>query len=177
MKLIFKKRTKGFTLLEFGIVIGLFAVVIGLALYVVPSILANIRANAESNLLPSVEAKIQRAYANQPNYANVSMAQVTALHIFPDSMVSGSTITNRWGGAYTIAPTTIATTNDAVSITSAGVPTAECIQIEQGVETSFRIIKIGGTVVKADGQTLVGEDTVSAACASATNQMVFTFGK
>ena len=177
MKLKFKRRTSGMTLLEFGIVIGLFALVVGLALYVVPSILANIRANAEATLLPTVESKIQRAWANQPNFSQVTTAQVAGLHIFPDSEVSGTTIVNRWGGPVTIAPATLVTANDATAITSGNVPTAECMQVEQAVETSFRQITINGTVVKADGQTLVNENTVETACASTTNTMVYTFGK
>jgi type II secretory pathway pseudopilin PulG len=178
MKLKFKRRTSGMTLLEFGIVIGLFALVVGLALYVVPSILANIRSNAEATLLPTVESKIQRAYANQPNYGSVTTAQIAGLLIYPQSEVSGTTITNRWGGPVTLAPATLVTANDAVAITSANVPTSECIQLEQAVESSFRTITINGTAVKLDNPTaVVNESTVSTACASATNSMVFTFGK
>lgn len=178
MKLKFKRRTSGMTLLEFGIVIGLFALVVGLALYVVPSILSNIRSNAEATNLATVESKIQRAYANQPNYSQVTTAQVASLHIFPDSEVAGSTITNRWGGAVTLAPATLVSANDATAITSTNVPVAECIQLEQAVESSFRTININGTAVKLDNPSaVVSETTVSGACSTPTNSMVFTFGK
>jgi type II secretory pathway pseudopilin PulG len=178
MKLKIKRRTSGMTLLEFGIVIGLFALVVGLALYVVPSIMANIRSNAEATLLPTVSSKIQRAYANQPNYSAVTTQQIAGLYIYPESEVSGNTITNRWGGPVTLAPATLVTANDAVAITSANVPTSECIQLEQAVESSFRTITINGSPVKTDSPTaVVNESTVSTACGNATNSMVFTFGK
>ena len=180
MKFSLKKRQSGFTLVELGIVVAIAAIIIGIGLVVVPSILASTRANAEISELPTITTKIQRAYANQPNFAALTQAGIVNLNVFPESVVNktAGTIANRWGGAVTIAPATLKQANDAVAITSADIPTAECLQIGQGVEGAMRKITVGTTVVKADGVSAADPAALGTACnAAATVSMIFTFGK
>lgn len=178
MKLSLKKRQSGFTLVELGIVVAIVAIIIGIALVVVPSILASTRANAEISELPTVVTKIKRSYANQPDFSLVSQATIAGLKVFPDSQVSGTNITNRWGGPVTVAPATLVTDNDAVAITTTQVPTAECLQIGQGVEGSMRQITIAGVVVKADGTAAADPAKLGTQCATAaTVTIIYTFGK
>jgi prepilin-type N-terminal cleavage/methylation domain-containing protein len=178
MKFSLKKRQSGFTLVELGMVVAIGAIIIGIGLVVVPSILASTRANAEISELPTVVTKIQRSFQNQPNYSQVSQSTIAGLKAFPDSQVSGTTITNRWGGTVTVAPATLVTTDDAVAITSTQIPTAECLQLGQGVEGTMRQISIAGVVVKADGTTATDPAKLGTQCASAsTVTIVYTFGK
>lgn len=180
MKFSLKKRQSGFTLVELGIVVAIAAIIIGIGLVVVPSILASTRANAEISELPTIATKIQRAFANQPNYGALTQAGIVNLNVFPDSVVdkTAGTIVNRWGGAVTVAPATLSQANDAVAITSNDIPTAECLQIGQGVEGSMRRIVVGTTEVKAPGTTAANPTALGTACnATATVTMVFTLGK
>jgi prepilin-type N-terminal cleavage/methylation domain-containing protein len=178
MKYSLKKRQSGFTLVELGMVVAIGAIIIGIGLVVVPSILASTRANAEISELPTVVTKIQRSFQNQPNYSLVSQSTIAGLKAFPDAQVSGTTITNRWGGTVTVAPATLVTADDAVALTSTQIPTAECLQLGQGVEGTMRQISIAGVVVKADGTSATDPAKLGTQCNSAsTVTIVYTFGK
>lgn len=177
-----KKRQKGFTLVELGIVVAIGAVIIGIGLIVVPSLLASTRANAEISELPTVATKIQRAYANQPNYSGMTHAAVVNLKVFPDNQVSGTTVTNRWGGGVTVAvnATGIVSANDSFTITSTGIPEDECVQLGQGLERAARIITVGtgaSAVVKADGAKLDLAKLGTQCAVASTSTIVYTFGK
>lgn len=172
------KRQAGFTLVELGIVVAIGAVIIGLGLVVVPSLLASTRANAEISEIPTIATKIQRAYANRPTFAGMNQATVIGLKAFPDSSVTGAVISNRWGGLVTVAPATLVVANDAFTITTTGVPSEECVQVGQGLETVARSIAIpAGTPVKTDGVAL-NLTTLGTQCdLGATTAIVYTFGK
>lgn len=183
MQFQLKKKQKGqtgFTLVELGIVVAIAAVIIGIGLVVVPSILASTRANGETSDLPAISTKVQRAFANQPNYSTPTAATLTNLinlRVFPENEVNGAVVTNRWGGTITPAVDTLVTASDAVTITETQIPQAECVQVVQGVERSFRQIKVNATVVKADGAAQVNLATLGTSCVAPTNSLAFTFGK
>jgi prepilin-type N-terminal cleavage/methylation domain-containing protein len=172
-----KKLQSGFTLVELGIVVAIAAVIIGLGLVVVPSILASVRANSEVSDLPTIATKVQKTFANVPNYSTLTQAIAVGMRVFPDATVAGVTVTNRWGGAVTIAPSTIVLANDAFTLTSVGVPAAECVQIAQGMERNARIISIAGVVVKPDGGGLDLAKVGTQCGLATTSTMVYTFGK
>lgn len=173
----FAKLQAGFTLVELGIVVAIGAVIIGLGLVVVPSILASTRANAEISELPTIATKTQKTFANFPNYSTLTQPIAIGMKVFPDASVAGATVTNRWGGAVTIAPATLVLANDAFIITSVGVPAAECAQIGQGMERSARVITVAAVAVKADGQPLDLAKLGTQCGLAATTTMVYTFGK
>lgn len=183
MKFTLKKSQKGFTLVELGIVVAIAAIIIGIGLVVVPSILASTRANAEISELPTVATKITRAYANQPDFSAITTAGVIDLGAYQAASVNrtAGTITNRWGGNVTVASDTLVNADDVVSLTYTNIPTAECLQIGQGVEGAMRQISVTGTaetVVKADGESAANPTTLGTACNSAARvSMTFTFGK
>lgn len=175
----FKKKQSGFTLVELGIVVAIAAVIIGISLVVVPGLLASTRANAEVSELPAIATKIQRAYANQPNYATLTHSTVVGLKVFPESSVAGTVVTNRWGGLVTIAPFAagLLSANDAFTFTTTGVPSVECVQVVQSLERSARAIAVGAVQVKADAAAL-NLATLGTNCGlSNSNTLVFTFGK
>lgn len=181
MKLKMKKRQSGFTLVELGIVVAIAAVIIGIGLVVVPSILASTRANGEISDLPAITTKIQRSFANQPNYSSPTAATMPVLinlRVFPESEVNGTTVNNRWGGTITAAVDTLKTAGDAVTITETNLPQAECVQVIQGVDRSYRKIAVNGTGVKADGEAQIHLDTLGTACGTGgNNSIALTFGK
>jgi nitrate/nitrite transporter NarK len=155
-------------------------VIIAIGLAVVPGIIASNRANAEISEVPSVVAKIQKLYNNQSSFSGVTTGQVAALSVYPDQEASavGGTITDRWGGAVTVASGTLKVAGDSVILTYNNVPQAECTQIVPGVANSVRVITIGGTSVKADGQA-VNLTTVGSQCAagSTANTITYQFSK
>jgi len=180
-KKIIKKHQAGFTLVELGIVVAIAAVIIGIGLAVVPSIVSSIRANGEVSDLPTLSTKIRTAWANQPTYGTSGTSITTeaiSLNVFPTARVTSSTtVSNRWGGSITVAAGTLNTAGDAQVITETDVPQTECTLVVEGVDQSFPVITVNGTSVKANGASQVTLATVGTACVSGTNTLAFTAGK
>ena len=174
-------KQKGFTLVEVGIVVAIAAVIIGLGLVVVPSILSSNKANAEVSLIPAAVSKIQKAFSNQNDFSSATTAMVTKLNAFPNEQVNqtNGTITNRWNGAVNVLPTNLhGTDNDGAAITSANIPSAECVAIVQGVERTVARITVGTTVVKAVGDAAADPTAVGTACnAASTATIEYAFSK
>jgi len=167
---------KGFTLVEIAIVVAisllLLAGVIG-----VNRIIANTKANDEIGELKQESTGIQKIYANNSNYATATLTDIIALKGLPDARItSTTTATNRWGGAITIAPATLATANDAIKFSTAGVPEYECVSVIPQVEPGFSRISVGGTDVKAYGGTL-NKTTLGTQCTGGNVAVDYYFTK
>ena len=181
---------KGFTLLEFIVVVALGFGLLFLALTKIPQAIANSRASGEITELPTITAEMQRIASNRPNYSTFTLDSMIRNNAFPDNRVtvptSGSaTATNRWGGAITFAPGTIATNGDIARIASASVPQRECKTVVVGVANAFRRIYVdaansgtigAGTAVKADG-TPIDETAVGTACSGQANSITYDLAK
>jgi len=183
------KRQGGFTMVELGVVVAIAAAILVIALTVVPTILANNRANAEMQELPSVTSNIQKAYSNAPNYTGATLDSVIRLNAFPAERVTvpaagAATATNRWGGNVTMAVGTLTSANDIARVVYTGVPERECKTVIQGVTNLMRRVYVdsanggnagGGTLVKNDGAAL-DLAALGTACA-ATNSITYDIGK
>ena len=152
---------RGFTMVELAVVVAIGAVILVIALAVVPAVLANNRANAEMQELPSILSNIQKAYSNAPTYAGATLDAVIRLNAFPAERVTipgagAATATNRWGGTITLAVANLSATNDIVRLVYTNVSERECKAIIQGVAGLMRRIYVdsanggaagGGTIV------------------------------
>lgn len=172
-----KRNVKGFTLIELSIVIIVGALLLAVALVIARSVLADNRANDELKELPVIITRVQKLYANRPNFAGLTTTLAIAQNVFPDSRVaSTTTVNNRWGGTITMAPVTIASANDAVDATYTLVPKSECLAVIPQVENNMRTITVGGTVVKADG-ALTDLTALGTQCGTSPTTIVYRFSK
>lgn len=178
-----RKRARGFTLVELGIVVAIGAAIVGVGIAVVPGILASNRVNAEVSELPAIVSNIQRAYSNQPNLTGVTLPTLIRHGVFPESRArrgvgggtADTTATNRWGGSITVAGTS--TLTGGMTLVYDQVPSAECRELVPALSSAVRIIEVGSTVVKADGGT-VNMDTLGTACnAAAVTTVRYSFSK
>ena len=185
-----KMAQRGFTMVELAVVVGIGAVILVIALAVVPAVLANNRANAEMQELPSILSNIQKAYSNAPTYAGATLDAVIRLNALPAERVTipgagAATATNRWGGTITLAVANLSATNDIVRLVYSNVSERECKAVIQGVAGLMRRIYVdsanggaagGGTIVKADGAAL-DIAALGTACGTGTNSITYDVGK
>lgn len=170
------RNQSGFTLVEVGVVV---AIVLLLLAGVVGAnrIIAGIKVNDEIGELKMITTNVQRIYANNSNYATLTLADVIALKGVPESRIaSATTASNRWGGAITMTPVTLTTANDGVRLDTTGVPTYECISVIPQVDPGFAVIAVGGTTVKALGGAL-NKTALGTACAPGNVTISYTFTK
>lgn len=194
MKKSFKEMKKlaqgGFTMVELGVVVAIGAVILVIALNVVPAVLANNRANAEMQELPSILTNIQKNYSNAPTFVGATLDAVIRLNAFPNERVTIpgaglATATNRWGGTVTMTVANLSATNDIVRLVYSNVAERECKNVIQGVGGLMRRIYVdsanggaagGGTIVKADGAA-VDTGALGTACGTAANSITYDVGK
>ncbi|HDR9034167.1 TPA: hypothetical protein QDB07_001636 [Burkholderia vietnamiensis] len=177
----FKRLHKqmGYTLIELSIAGAIIALLIYGAVKLVNGVIADNRANAELKELPLVISKVQKIYANRPNFSGATQAILVNNGAFPsDWVVPASTnLVNRWSGTVTLGVTTIGgVANNAISLTTTGVPNSECESIVPGMDNSVRTTTVNGTLVKQDGQNsdpaLTGTN-----CTASQNTIVYVFSK
>lgn len=187
---VWRAAQRGFTMVELGVVVAIAAAILVIALTVVPTILANNRANAEMQELPSVISNIQKAYSNAPTYNGATLDAVIRLNAFPNERVTvpgagAATASNRWGGAITMTVGTITTANDITRLVYAGVPERECKSVIQGIANLTRRVYVdssngatagGGTIVKGDGAQL-DLAALGTACGTSPNSITYDVGK
>lgn len=181
---------RGFTMVELSVVVAIGALILVIALAVVPAVLANNRANAEMQELPSILSNVQKAYANAPTYVGATLDAVIRLNAFPTERVTipgagAATATNRWGGTITLAVANLSATNDIVRLVYTNMSERECKGVIQGVAGLMRRIYVdsanggaagGGTMVKADGAAL-DITALGTACGTANNSITYDVGK
>lgn len=173
-----KGKQRGISMVDIGIWA---AVAIGVVLVFVKAIgpvLAQNKARDEVTEVTKVIANIQAKWSTQPSFAGITVAQLVSNGVVPTEWVTGTAaapaLTNRWGGAITIATAAV---NQQLNITSAAVPTEECRSVVPGLEKVARQITVGTTVVKSPGTT-VNIGSVGTACsAAATVDIIYNIGR
>lgn len=173
------QRQRGVDLIQVAIYVVIAAVVIAGVVAGVGAIRAGIRVNNETRDLPTIFAKMQKVYANRSSYQGATQTVMVNMGVFPDNwVIAGSTnLQNQWSGAVTVAVGAIAGgANNAIILTSNGVPDDECKSIVTTMESAIRIATVNNTVVKADGAvTDVG--ALGTACANGQNTIAYTISK
>lgn len=179
-----KSLQKGFTLVELGIVVVVAAVILSVVLPKVGEVFGGTKTNGELQELPDVIAKIQKIYSNAPSFSGATLQTVADMGAFPSARIvtaSPAAISNRWGGAVTLAVSTITTANDTIDLTYTNIPAQACIDVISQMGTNgngMRIITVGGVTVKADGAN-VNNSTLATNCntGGAANTVVYRFSK
>lgn len=171
------KLQRGFTLIELGIVVVIGSILLAVALTIATTVLADNRANDELKEVPLIVTRIQKLYNNRSSFLGLTTTLAIAQNAFPGNRVtSATTVTNRWGGAITVLPATIATAADGVAATYTQVPKSECLAVVPQLDSVVRTVTVGGTAVKADGAA-TDLTALGTQCATAPTTVVYTFSK
>lgn len=174
------RRQRGMTLVETMIAIAIGLIIVAVGIKGVRGAMADSRSTDEVGDLPKIFSNLQKVYAQRPSFAGATQAIFVNNNAFPDSMVtSGSTnVTNRWGGAVTVAVTSIGGgTNNALTYETTGVPSAECSNVIPQLENVVRIVTVNGTSVKADKNPTDLSALGTACSAGVSSDVIYTISK
>lgn len=172
-----RKTSKGFTLIEMGIVLALMGIAIFYALSKMSATNDTSKSQAFTQDFSSIVINTKRVYQTQTDYNGISVTTLKNNSVFPSLWNVGGTITGPWTGAVTVAAGTLATANDSAAITIPNVPSANCTEIVRQLSGGIDKIDVAGTNVKPY-QGSLNIPTLGTQCASASSvSVVFTFGK
>ena len=171
---LIKKR--GYSMIEIAIGTVIVGLLLAVTISYVRGILADNRSNAELQELPMVVSKITKMYNNRPTFNGISTAILAANGVYPAERVNGAVITNRFGGAVTVAAATTSIADDSVTLTYTLVGESECKAIIPQLDNSMTSMSVNSTAVKVAGSP-VNLTTLGAQCANATNTIAYTFKK
>lgn len=153
-------KQKGISLIEIMIGLGILSVV-ALGVYSVYGTVKTSSENqAELKNIQSITAKVRSMFAGRNNYTGLSESMVRNANGIPTAMVSGTNIYHSWNtdASVTIAP--VVANPTTFTITYPGVPTANCIELVNTLQSSMQAISVGGTAVG----TTVGTNDANTLC-------------
>jgi prepilin-type N-terminal cleavage/methylation domain-containing protein len=174
------RRQRGMTIIETMIAVTIGVVIVALAIKGVGGILADSRSSSEVGELPTIFSNLQKVYSQRSSFAGATQAIFVNNQAFPSSMVtSGSTnVTNRWGGAVTVAVTSITGgTNNALTYETTGVPSSECASVIPQLDNVVRVVTVNGTSVKADRNSTDLSALGTACSTTSSNDVIYTISK
>lgn len=169
-----EKKQRGFTLIEFMVVIALIG--LGLVLVVTQFGQAN-EANRTSTAIKNITSLaggVSSFKGTRTGYTGLSASGLLATNAVPDNMLgTANQITNVFGGAVTLAA---ATDTNQYTMTYATVPVGSCVEIASRVNSSFVSVTVTGGTTGTAGQitSLSIANTECNAPGTATVSMVFT---
>jgi hypothetical protein len=125
--------------------------------------------NAISDMT-QMQTNIQGLYNNQSNFTSLTNTVAINGKLAPDTMISGTSLVNPWGGTVTVA---VNSGNAArFDVTHTQVPRDACAKMITGLPA------IVGLSVNATAATLpLDAGAAVTACNAATNTLVFTFAR
>lgn len=142
MKQFFNRSNrKGFSMVELLLV---FAIIMGAAVMVFvvyPKVKANSVTTEENQNITTIQGGVKSLFQSKANYSQVSPSLLIAASVVPNTMVSGTTLVNRWGGAVTIGPSTAVP--NGYAITYASVPDDICFKLVPSVGMNFVAVGVG----------------------------------
>jgi type IV pilus assembly protein PilA len=170
------KKQKGFTLLELLAVLIIIAI-LGTGLYfVLAKVSSSSDAKTEDKNVQLIASALRSTYGNTASYTGLtsSTQQLITSGVFPSSIVSGTTLANKWGGTITLASYSVAPgTDNYFDITEANLPRDVCNKMASTTASAFPLVNINGTAFKT--ATVTNPDpTVSVSlCNNQTNTIDF----
>lgn len=180
-----RNTSKGFSLIELLLVLGVLAILLVAAFVVYPQVRDRNQANTEVSNLTTIKAGINNLYAAKGgNYTDLARGVANQARVFPASMNNGTytaaqAITSSWGGDVNVEENTAAQGSYAAHrtfrVTYSAVPNGVCLPLVSGAAGNFTSIQIGaGAGAGTEVITNTGFDPAAAAtaCAAATNPTV-----
>lgn len=182
-------KSKGFSLIELLLVLGVLAILMVAAFVVYPQVRDRNQANSEVSNLMAAKANLNNLYAStNGDYTGLTTGVANQARVFPSNMNAGkftasATVSSSWSGGVTVLPSaagtfpngTAYTANHAFAITYAGVPAGVCLSLVSGAAANFQDVQVGGaTVFKAAAAGGTFDPALAAAkCAAAPADVAF----
>lgn len=167
-----RSRSRGQMSIEFAIVIALASLVLGGIIYYVFVGRNGTKVNDAVASLTTMVSNAETLYSrNSAGFNGVSDDVLINNGAVPKTMQQGTTISNQFGGAVTVASTNLYGTDDGLSITYAAVPPDSCSDFVQRIQSSFKQITVGSTSVKdvTTGANALDIPTLGTACNTGGN--------
>lgn len=176
-----KTGKRAITLIEAAMVLGLFAFLVGMAMYYYGQSSTSRSVTNGLGELASIQQAVRTLYGGQADYSDIANKALTDTNALPKKMVLASgSIRSTFGGAITVAPATLGSgtqTGAGFSVTFANVPQEACSKmVTQDLGRGLYSVKAGSTTRSADGDPppFAPTDAISA-CSAASNSIVWTF--
>lgn len=166
MKVNFKKKNKGFNLIETLLVVGLIAIA-SIGVYkLFQKVQEGNAANTEAKNIDLIRAGVKTLYATKTNYEGLTATLINRAKVTPEAMINdANTISNSFGGAVTIAPVAInGNANKGFAITYAQVPGPICTKIVAGAAAQFDMVSAGGVEIKQFGINEIDVEDLTTGC-------------
>lgn len=173
------RKQRGFGAIEFGLVLLLIGALIAAAVLFYRDSQRKQSVNNNTSDIIFISGNLVSKYGQLNRYGDVTTELGVKSGVIPAHLrVPGTdTAQNRFGGLIELTPTTLTSANDSVAITWPNVQSKQCSDIVTSVEGEFRVITVGGTQVKSDGNTLNIDGLESACDVDAPVELVFTVGR
>lgn len=173
------KNQGGFSLPELALVLIIIGVLAAGATAIFAPILAGAQASTQSQIVDTVDSRIQRIYNKANTFTGVNISDLASADVFPANMVNaaGDTVTHEWNGNVTL--------DDARQLDGlpagraywqdwAAVPRDVCLDFVTGVNGASQI-NIEGTAVKLRGSE-IDATAATAECGGNGTQLEIQFG-
>jgi type II secretory pathway pseudopilin PulG len=166
------RRQRGATLLEAVAFLGIAAIILVGALALFSNAFDGARSNQLIEEVNALQTGIRKVYSGGAGYATNVTAGMTGLvdaGAVPATLtINGTTVTNEWGGAVTIAWDT---NNNAVEISFADVPQAACMTAMTTGGNWFTIATATGTAAAPP----ISASAAETSCVSGNNTVTWEF--
>ncbi len=167
---------RGFNLIELGLVLLIISFSGYFAYSKFTEYSESVLSAEEADNITQYASKTKTAYAMDSDFSHVNTAGLRTTGIFPNSMVQGTNVLNRYQGVVTVVPNAITSSNDSVLFTSTNYTEAGCRAVVPRMAFIARTVFVNGKLVKPLDLPLV-RDTLGEACTVAANTISFTVSK
>lgn len=165
----FSRRAKGFTIIELVIGIVVSVIILAGGAAAVSNLLGKSDVSQDIQGIASLTSNVKnlRGAGGYGTSGTNLLPTLIAMDAVPKSLtVNGTTVTNAWGGAVSVASTGV-----GYSVTSAGIPKEACIEEAAKLSRGSMTTKVGSAAAVAGEITTVAATT---SCSAATNTIVWT---
>lgn len=180
-----KARNRALTLIEAAMVLGLFAFIVGAAMYYYGQSNTNRQVTNGMGELASVQQAVRSLYGGQSDFSGITNASLTATSALPKKMVSGNAtagnIRNSFGGAVTVASANLggAGAGSGFSVRFDNVPKEACAKMAaQDLGRGLFSIATPGLTKSASNQNNPPPLTpveAQTGCSGSANTITWTF--
>lgn len=162
-----RKQSRGFSLIEFGIVVALIAGATVIVYLMFSGRNDSATASAEAQNFTMMAADAQQKWRAQGNFTGINAEALINNGVVPSTMVVGSTIETRWNTPVTVAAGTITSAGDSAVFTYQ-VPRRSCADFVTQAGSSAVVVAVDGTDVKnvPAGENTMNVTTVGSSCDS-----------
>ncbi len=153
----YKRATKGFTLTEAAIVLGIVGLILGAIWVAAAAVYSNMRVQTANKQLITIVQNVRSLYASSTTMDGAQMADLVRAGVFPSDTnpnVAAGTAKNGWGGDIRVAQVPAGgqcgLLGSCFTVSFAGLPQDACIKMGVGNSGQGRdagLVGVGGAAV------------------------------